>query len=306
MAVNHLQVEADRVGQRLDNFLFNYYKKVPKSRVYRAIRGGEVRVNKGRVKPSYRLQAEDNLRLPPLAVPSQVSADLKGVNCPELADLILFEDPHCLVINKPFGLVVHGGSHHRVGLVENLREAREDLHSLQLGHRLDKYTSGCLVLAKSYNFLKKFHNLLKTAKVQKRYQTLVHGQWPETLLQVSAPLEKNKSCGAERMTQVQEGGKDALTQFKVLQRFSQLTLLEASPITGRTHQIRVHAAQSGYPICGDPKYGDRILDKRVCPQLKRMFLHAGEISFQDPETGHHYRISAPLPQELKVLLQAMA
>ncbi len=298
-------VGPEHAGQRIDNFLRTELKGAPKSLIYRVLRTGEVRVNKGRAKPETRLAEGDVVRIPPLrlteAMPVRVGDALKDT----LSDAILYEDDALMVLNKPSGLAVHAGSGVAVGVIEALRALRPELAGLELAHRLDRETSGVLVLAKTRPALMHVHELLRGDSVKKSYQALVRGAWPDRVKQVSAPLAKNTLRSGERMVEVDGDGKEALTLFRVLERFHGATLVEASPVTGRTHQIRVHAAHAGHPIAGDDKYGDADFDRRLKGHgLRRLFLHAVRIDLPRPGQKN-LRVEAPLPEELKGVLAAL-
>lgn len=296
-------VGPEHAGQRIDNFLRSELKGAPKSLVYRIVRTGEVRVNKGRAKPDTRLAAGDVVRIPPLRLseelPVRVGAGLESA----LADAVLYEDAHLLVLDKPAGLAVHAGSGVKVGVIEALRALRPEARGLELAHRLDRETSGVLVLAKDRPTLLELHELLRGEgeqgeRVKKHYLALVRGSFPERLREVSAPLEKNTLKGGERLVEVRADGKPSRTRFRVVRRFAEATLVEASPITGRTHQIRVHAEHAGHPIAGDPKYGDPEFDRALREHgLARLFLHAARI-----ELPRGVRFEAPLPAELERVL----
>jgi 23S rRNA pseudouridine955/2504/2580 synthase len=295
-------VGPEHAGQRIDNFLRTELKGAPKSLIYRVLRTGEVRVNKGRAKPETRLAAGDVVRIPPLrlteAMPVRVGDALKDT----LAAAILYEDDELLVLDKPAGLAVHAGSGVNVGVIEALRAARPEASALELAHRLDRETSGVLVLAKTRPALMHLHDLLRGDTVKKSYRALVRGSWPDRVREVNAPLAKNSLRGGERMVEVQGDGKEAQTLFRVLERFHGATLVEAMPVTGRTHQIRVHAAHAGHPIAGDDKYGDPEFDRSLksCG-LGRLFLHAAKI--QIPRAGQKdLRVEARLPDELERVL----
>ncbi len=278
-----IQITIENDGQRIDNFIFKQLKGIPKGRVYRAIREGEVRVNKKRVKPSYHLQGNDEVRIPPLtaAIPPAVQPP-KPEFAQSLLRRIIYEDSGLLVIAKPPGLPVHGGSGIRGGVIELLRLMRSDLSYLELVHRLDKETSGCLLLAKKRRTLLTWHQHLVKREVRKQYLTLVKGQWQGGARQVDAPLRKNILQSGERLVKVTPEGKPAKTLFRPLAVFADMSLLEAFPITGRTHQIRVHLASIGYPIAGDEKYGQADFNKLVKTLgLKRLFLHAASISLSN-------------------------
>lgn len=293
--VQFLEVEPELAGQRIDNFLRVRLKGVPKTMIYRILRKGEVRVNKGRIKPEYKLQAGDVVRVPPLRMAdADEPAPLAQGLLERLEASIVFEDKALIVINKPAGIAVHGGSGLNYGVIEAFRQLRPDVKELELVHRLDRDTSGLLMIAKKRSMLRHLHAALRGDGVDKRYMALVRGSWPTAKKQVNAPLLKNTLRSGERMVEVNDEGKQALTLFKVLRRFGEFaTLIEASPVTGRTHQIRVHALHAGHSIAGDSKYGDEDFTREV-RELggKRLFLHAyalriplpegGEISFEAP------------------------
>ncbi|MBF0254855.1 MAG: 23S rRNA pseudouridine(955/2504/2580) synthase RluC [Gammaproteobacteria bacterium] len=301
-------VDAEDVGQRLDNFLLRYLKGVPKSRIYRILRKGEVRVNKGRVNASTRLAAGDQVRIPPIRVaePEPAGAVPRPLQ-EQLERRILFEDEGLLVINKPSGLAVHGGSGLSFGLIEALRAMRPEATGLELVHRIDRDTSGCLLLAKKRAVLRDLHEQIRFNRVEKRYLALLVGRWKRSKLRVDAPLLKNVSQGGERVVRVDPRGKPAQTQFSVQRRFADYSLVEALLETGRTHQIRVHAAHLGTPIAGDDKYGDAASNDRLRELgLKRLFLHAASIGFCPPGDKRQRRFSAPLDEELESLLERLA
>jgi 23S rRNA pseudouridine955/2504/2580 synthase len=295
--VQKIEIPADLAGQRLDNFLFNQLKGVPKSRIYRIIRKGEVRVNQGRAKPDYKLNAGDLLRIPPIrqSSPSEpLVLSTKQAQLEKMFDTILFEDDGLLVINKPAGMAVHGGSGLSFGIIEAMRHLKGNKQQLELVHRLDRDTSGCLMISKSRRVLKALHEQLQLRTVEKVYWALVEGRWEEHGI-VSAPLQKGHLSSGERFVKVSEDGQPSITEFKVLEHFSETTLIEARPKTGRTHQIRVHAAFAGHPIVGDEKYGKRDFNQYMKQQgLKRLFLHAQGISFRLPGYPDLISIEAPL------------
>lgn len=305
-AVRKLEVAADQAGQRIDNFLLHYFKGVPKSRIYRILRKGEVRVNRGRAKPDYRLCAGDELRLPPLRVPEPNAATVPAYAQASLARRILYEDNRLLVVDKPAGMAVHGGSGLSYGVIEALRAERPEAHFLELVHRLDRDTSGCLMIAKKRSELRMLHELLREGRVLKRYLLLAAGRWNPGLRRVEAPLKKNQLQGGERVVRVDETGKPASTRFRLLQDFGIASLVEAELETGRTHQIRVHAAHSGHPIAGDTRYGDETFNGRMRELgLKRLFLHAHYLAFEDPERGRAVEVSAPLADDLNAVLNRL-
>ncbi|MDH3514026.1 MAG: RluA family pseudouridine synthase [Gammaproteobacteria bacterium] len=306
-AVRYLEIDETRAGQRLDNFLIATLKGVPKSRIYRILRKGEVRINKGRARPDYRLEAGDVVRIPPLrlAPPRLKAGEAEGFSW--LLPRILHEDDDLLVINKPAGLAVHAGSGVGVGLIEALRGLRPDAPFLELAHRLDRDTSGCLLLAKSRPSLTGLHRLLRDGGLEKTYLALVAGAWRGGAREVRAALEKNRPRSGERMVEVSEAGKEASSVFMPRQRYGSSSLMEIRLLTGRTHQARVHAAHLGHPVAGDDKYGDRDFNRHLQRLgLKRMFLHAWRLRFTHPLRDSKMDFEAPLPDELSVVLERLA
>jgi len=299
--VQKMTIDAEHQGQRLDNFLVNKLKGVPKTRIYRIIRKGEVRINKGRVKPDYKLQAGDSVRIPPVrqSEPKVVVFGSRNERAASsILDNILFEDDGLLIINKPAGMAVHGGSGLSFGVIEAIRHLRGKEKTLELVHRLDRETSGCLMIAKSRTVLKYLHEQLQARTLVKIYWTLVQGQWKEGSV-ITAPLKKNQLSSGERFVKVATDGQPSETEFTVLERFSNTTLMEARPKTGRTHQIRVHAAFAQHPIVGDEKYGDRFLNQQMKEKgLGRLFLHARQITFKLPDYKESLSITAPLEESL--------
>lgn len=294
-----VQIEASDEGQRLDNFLIKRLKNVPKSRIYRMIRKGEVRINGKRTKPHAKLSLADWVRLPPMRV---AVPDAKTTTrfIPILDD-ILEETEQYLILNKRAGLAVHGGSGIQAGVIEAIRSQRPDLPYIELAHRIDRDTSGLLVLAKKRSFLRRFQSSLREKKgLIKQYELIVHGHWPTQVRKVDLRLSKMRLDSGERVCRVDETGKDSITQFEVIRRLSGMTWLRARPITGRMHQIRVHAAASGHPIIGDPKYGNALKDAKLTP--KRMMLHASSLktSRSSLEAGDHeldrLNLEAPIPE----------
>ena len=302
--VTHVEITDEQSGQRLDNFLIARLKGVPKSHIYRIVRKGEVRVNKDRVDVKYRLAEGDMVRVPPVRVAerseeSYVAHGLKDA----LERGILFEDDGFMVINKPAGFAVHGGSGVSSGVIEGLRLIRPQAHFLELVHRLDKDTSGCLIIAKKRSALRALHEQFRDDRVEKTYLALLSGQWAKKQQIIDAPLLKNISQGGERMVVISKAGKAAETLFKRIKLFKSATLVEASPKTGRTHQIRVHAASMGHPIIGDDRYGFDEANKIFRNKgYKRMFLHAKTLRLQHPASQTMLFISAPLPTQLEDLL----
>ncbi|AYH48678.1 MULTISPECIES: 23S rRNA pseudouridine(955/2504/2580) synthase RluC [Dickeya] len=306
--VQFLTVSSEEAGQRIDNFLRTRLKGVPKSMIYRILRKGEVRVNKKRIKPEYKLLDGDEVRIPPVRQSEReepaVSASLDKVSA--LADCILYEDDYLLLLNKPSGTAVHGGSGLSFGVIEALRALRPEARFLELVHRLDRDTSGVLLVAKKRSALRALHEQLRSKGMQKDYLALVRGQWQSHCKAVQAPLLKNVLQSGERIVRVNSEGKPSETLFKVEERFDCATLVRASPITGRTHQIRVHTQYAGHPIAFDDRYGDREFDVQLADTgLKRLFLHAQALRFEHPHTGETLRIEAPLDAALRHCLQAL-
>lgn len=302
-------IDDDQAGQRLDNFLIARLKGVPRSKIYNVIRKGEVRVNKGRIKPEYKLVAGDSVRVPPIRT-AEAGTEAKASHqmIALLSKSILFEDDGLLVINKPPGLAVHGGSGITLGLIETLRQMRPELRHLELVHRLDRDTSGCIMVAKKRSYLRHLQAALREKSsgadgIIKVYQALVIGDWPKRVHQVSAPLLKTEVAGGERVVRVHPEGKPSVTEFKLLQRFVGFSFIEARPVTGRTHQIRVHAQYVGCALVGDEKYGnDEINEVMRVQGIKRLFLHASALSFYLPESNKLTHVDAPLPPDLAIPL----
>ena len=296
--VVHLTVDAESAGQRLDNYLIRQLKGVPKTHVYRIIRSGEVRVNKGRAGADTRVQAGDAVRVPPVR---QAERAEKPVPAREFA--VLFEDDHLLAIDKPAGVAVHGGSGLAFGVIEQLRRARPDARLLELVHRLDRETSGVLLIAKKRSALKHLQEQFRDRSTGKTYLALVAGDWPERLKVIDMPLHKYLQGDGERRVRVVDAAHPdamrAVTLVKVRERRDGCSLLEVTIKTGRTHQIRVHLAAQGHPIAGDDKYGDFDWNRRLQKQgLKRMFLHAWRLQFEHPASGERLELHSPLPPDL--------
>ncbi len=279
--VSYKEVSHEEEGQRLDNYLIRLLKGVPKSHIYRIIRGGEVRVNKKRAQPSLKLHAKDSIRVPPIRKSESKELFVGDHLAHRLNECIVFEDANLLVINKPCGIAVHGGSGLSFGVIEALRKTRQDLAYLELVHRLDKETSGCLLLAKKRSCLRAIQALLEAREVQKTYWAILTGPWQyEKQLTVTAPLEKNILKSGERIVSVHEEGKAASTDFKLLENHSQCCWMEVRPKTGRTHQIRVHSAHLGHVIVGDEKYGSLANGvEGIDNHPVRLYLHARSIGF---------------------------
>lgn len=304
--VQWLEVATDQAGQRLDNFLLRLLKGVPRSRIYRILRKGEVRVNRGRVRPDYRLQAGDQLRIPPIRVSQTEARPVSSGMRARLAGKVLYEDDRLLIIDKPAGMAVHGGSGVSAGVIEALRAERPEAPYLELVHRLDRDTSGCLMIAKKRSELRMLHTLLREGAVTKRYLLLARGDWSKGPWEADAPLRKNQLSGGERIVRVDAAGKPARTRFSLLQRLPSASLMEAQLDTGRTHQIRVHAAHLGHPLGGDEKYGDPAFNRYLrAAGLRRLFLHAHHVAFRDPERGREVEVSAPLADDLRELINRL-
>lgn len=291
-------------GQRVDNFLLRELKGVPRSHIYRILRRGEVRVNGGRVKAAHRLAPGDEVRLPPVRVADREPAVAPATRTLDrLEQSILYEDDTLIAVDKPAGLAVHGGSGLSYGVIEALRAARPDARELELVHRLDRDTSGVLLIAKRRSALRKLHELLREGGTDKVYTALVAGRWRRDQASVRVPLLKNVVRGGERMVSVHPEGKPARTDFRVLRRFADATLVEARLHTGRTHQIRVHARYLDSPILGDPKYGDAEANRAYAALGgRRLFLHASSIAFPWGEKGRTLKIEAPLDEALQAVL----
>ena len=299
-SVNYVHIEEDRAGQRIDNFLITQLKGAPKSLIYRIVRKGEVRVNKGRIKPEYKLKPGDIVRVPPVKLPEANTPTPVGKGLEkQLREAVLYESAGLIIINKPHGLAVHGGSGVNLGLIESLRQIYPNERSLELVHRLDRDTSGCIMVAKKRSTLRAIHAQLRSGGIDKIYQALVIGGWPKSCQKVDAPLQKNVVQSGERMVRVDQEGKRSITAYRVLKNFGQFSLVEAKPITGRTHQIRVHCQHMGHPIVGDPKYGvDQVNQAQRQLGLNRLFLHAAQLKLIDPSTEKKIDVKAPLDAKL--------
>ena len=301
-----IEIRSDYAGQRLDNYLITYLKGVPKSHIYRIIRKGEVRVNKGRKKADYRLQAADVIRIPPIRTAEPTKQAPLSKNLREiLLQSILYEDSNLLILNKPVGLAVHGGSGIQLGLIEAMRVLRDELHFLELVHRLDRETSGCLVLAKKRSALRALHESMRENQWQKRYLCLVQGEFRGAKRLIDRPLLKNVVASGERIVRVHPSGKPARTKFAAITTTKKgnpeeaWSLLQADLLTGRTHQIRVHCQSIGHPIACDERYGDKAFSRWARGQgLHRMFLHAHRLRLRLPGNDQRLDITAPLDNEL--------
>ncbi|GAA5523645.1 ribosomal large subunit pseudouridine synthase C [Microbulbifer aestuariivivens] len=305
-SVQLLTVPEELAGQRIDNFLQARLKGVPRSRIYRILRKGEVRVNKGRIKAEYKLQAGDVVRVPPIRTAEQAPAPVVGDQLRRLVEAsILYDDGGLLVINKPAGLAVHGGSGVRLGLIEILRQMFPSSPFMELVHRLDRDTSGAIFVARKRSVLKHVQSELRAGRMEKSYLALAAGKWPRGRRTVEAPLKKNTLKSGERMVSVNPEGKASETRFQVVERFSGATLVAAEPVTGRTHQIRVHAQFVGCPLAGDAKYATDEINRAFRDVgLKRLFLHSAVVGCSLPD-GKRVRVEAPLPGDLEAALSAL-
>lgn len=316
-SLHHSSVLLERIsehadGQRVDNYLLNRLKGVPKSKIYQIIRKGEVRLDKKRVKPSSRVHEGQTLRIPPIRMDEKgeseghLKLDKHQAQIASISSAILYEDDYLLVINKPAGLAVHGGSGISLGLIELLRASRPEASFLELVHRLDRETSGCMVIAKKGSVLRELHRLIREGELEKHYQALLSGRWKGASHLIEAPLKKNTLQSGERVVRVSREGKESKTLFKVLERFSDATLVDALLLTGRTHQIRVHTQYAGYPIIGDEKYGYPEVNQRYKTLgFTRMFLHAYSLSLPLSVYESPLEIIAPLENEFERCLQML-
>ncbi|MDK9557461.1 23S rRNA pseudouridine(955/2504/2580) synthase RluC [Marinobacter sp. M216] len=306
-AVQWVTVDEDNEGQRVDNFLLAQLRGVPKSIIYRVVRKGEVRVNKGRVKPDTRLKAGDQVRIPPVTRkerPAQVAPGSRVQGVMEAA--VVFENDQMLVVNKPSGIAVHGGSGLSFGLIEVLRSARPEARFLELVHRLDRDTSGLIMVAKKRSALRYLQDELRQKRIRKHYHALVAGHWSDSVGRVDVPLLRYEMPNGERRVKVDDAGKDSLTLFRCLARYEGYSLVEASPITGRTHQIRVHSAWAGHPIAGDDKYMDDVSLKAFrAIGGQRLMLHARALEFALPVTGEAMRLEAPYDDAFNDVLRKL-
>ncbi|WP_457669085.1 23S rRNA pseudouridine(955/2504/2580) synthase RluC [Thiolapillus sp.] len=305
--VRYVTVDERGDGQRIDNFLLRELKGVPRTLIYRLLRKGEVRVNKGRVKPGRKLVQGDVVRIPPVRLPEATEAGKPPRwQIENIEKSVIYEDKLLLILNKESGLAVHGGSGISFGVIELLRASHPQEKALELAHRLDRDTSGCLMLAKKRSALRTLQQLQREGRVRKRYLALLAGRWDKDRQQVKVPLKKNNLKSGERVVRVDAAGKHAHTEFRVVQRFSRATLVEAELKTGRTHQIRVHAQYLGTPILGDEKYGEEQANRDFRHLgLKRLFLHAASLRFPWPDREQDYAFEAPLPPELHKLLDKL-
>ena len=294
-----LEVGEESVGQRIDNFLIRNLKGVPKSHVYRILRSGEVRVNSGRIKPDYRLVDGDKVRVPPVRVATpEARPPARSLALP-----VVFEDDALIVIDKPSGVAVHGGSGISFGVIESLRAERPRAKFLELAHRLDRDTSGLLMVGKKRTALVELHRMLRDGEVRKDYVAIVKGRWKGGGRKIDVPLHKYVTAEGERRVSVRDDGQQAISLFKPLAAGDTASRLDIRLMTGRTHQIRVHAAHVGHPILGDDKYGDFDLNRALVKQgVKRLFLHARQLSLSHPISGEPLAFVSPLPPEMQRFL----
>lgn len=309
--VRHVRIGPEDAGQRIDNLLLRELRGVPRGRIYSMLRKGEVRVGGRRIRPNHRVAEGDELRLPPVHTSERPAAPTIPAALRErLAAAVLYEDDTLLVVDKPSGLAVHGGSGVKVALVEALRVLRPDIAVLELAHRIDRDTSGCVLLAKRRSVLRRLHTALRERTAEKRYLALVEGAWPRGLKHLEAPLERVLAASGERFVRVSAQGKQASTRVRVLRRLAGATLLEVRPETGRTHQIRVHLAHAGHPILGDEKYATP--EQRAAAKARgadRLCLHAAAIAVPDWREGGAGKLrafEAPLPEDMAAIVERYA
>lgn len=307
--VQIIAVDEEDAGQRLDNFLMRLLRKAPKSLIYRIIRKGEVRINKGRAKPDTRICAGDQVRVPPVKVPDKpllADQEIPQAQLQLIEKNILFEDKDLMVINKPSGVAVHGGGGVNYGLIEVLRVLRPHAKRLELVHRIDRDTSGCLLVAKKASVLKALHAQIRANEFDKRYLAIVLGAWPKALKKVDLPLKKEHLSDGGWRVKVSQSGKQAVSFFNIKYALKEATVVAVTLKTGRTHQIRVHALAQGCPLLGDDRYGDRTANKKYRPMgMKRLALHAQFLGFTHPVSGQKVVFEAPLWPDFKKVMQAL-
>ncbi|MCW8962778.1 MAG: RluA family pseudouridine synthase [Gammaproteobacteria bacterium] len=311
--VRFAQISEDEAGQRIDNYLLRQFKGVPKSHIYRILRKGEVRVNKKRIKPTYKLVAGDEVRLPPVRTGEKKTRRPPDEVIERLESRIVYDDERLIVVNKPAGLAVHAGSGVEFGVIDVMQQIDKRAKELFLVHRLDRDTSGCLLIARDRQALRALQTALENNDVDKFYTALVMGHWGDQDSRVDMPLRRNKMHGGERLVQVDSDGKQAVSDFKVVREYAGkpagigCSLMKIQLITGRTHQIRVHGAESGHPLAGDRRYGDEEFNQQMRSfGLKRMFLHASALNFPHPDNGQTMHIEPPLDDELQQILDRLA
>jgi 23S rRNA pseudouridine955/2504/2580 synthase len=299
--VRKIRIDSEHAGQRIDNFLRRELPGLPKGRLYRILRRGEVRVNGGRVRAEYKLQEGDEVRVPPARIRGTSDAPSEALSA-RILERVVYEDKRLIVVDKPGGVAVHGGSGISHGVIELLRNARPELRDLSLVHRLDRETSGCLVLAKRRSALRELHAKFRDGLVEKNYLALVLGDWQLGEQLIDKPLLVQHRKGGERHVIVSDGGKSAQTRVRLSRTFGKYSLLQCAPLTGRTHQIRVHLQSAGFPLLGDDRYGDEEANRIARGYgLKRLFLHAQSIAFLD-DSGNDLHFTAPLAEDLEQFL----
>lgn len=304
MSVKFVEATSEDEGQRLDNFLMRHLRQAPRSLIYRIIRKGEVRINKGRVKPDTRIKAGDMVRIPPVKVPEKVVVTPSSSLLEVLESSILYEDKDIIAFNKPSGLAVHGGSGIQLGLIEAVRVLRPLAKRMELVHRLDRDTSGCILLAKKASVLKALHAQIRENKMSKEYLCLVKGKWPKGKSKINLSLEKNTLQSGERMVRVSQDGKASISFFHVQKSYAECDLVAVTIKTGRTHQIRVHALSQDCPLVGDDKYGDKVYNRSFKKYgLKRLALHAQFLGFNHPVTQEWIRLEAPLHDDFALAIK---
>ncbi|QCI17742.1 23S rRNA pseudouridine(955/2504/2580) synthase RluC [Buchnera aphidicola (Acyrthosiphon lactucae)] len=302
LPISIIYINKDMLNQRIDNFMHCRFKNVPKSMIYRIIRTGKIRINKKRIKPHYKLKIGDELKIPPIKVSSNIKNNFFPFNhAKNLLNSILYEDNHLLIINKPSGIAVHGGSGLNFGVIEFFRKLRPLDKFLELVHRIDRETSGVLMLAKKRTSLASLHQQLREKKIKKEYIALVHGSWPIHIKKISEPLLKIRLKNKQKIVLINQKGKPAETFFQIKKKFSSSTLLSITPKTGRTHQIRVHTSYAGHPILFDKRYGKSNLDANIKNKknINRLLLHSSGIHFIHPKNGNKTYIKAPLDTDFK-------
>lgn len=294
--VKKINITKDDAGQRIDNFILRKYKSLPRSKVYRILRRGEVRINSGRVSPSYKIKENDELRMPPVMIRENTESPSLDQS-ERILDFILYEDKEILIIDKPAGIAVHGGSGVKFGVIELIRAARSDQNNLELIHRIDRETSGCLMLSKKRSFLRFMHEQFRLGAIKKNYFALVNGFWRFGENKIDKPLMTHHRKNSERYVTCEASGKKALTKVKLINQYKDCALIQCQPVTGRTHQIRVHLSELGYPILGDERYGNHNLNMKLKKKgIKRLFLHAQSIGFLD-KNGTDRLYTSPIPKD---------
>jgi len=302
-----IDIPDDDAGQRLDNFLMRILKNIPKGRIYQMVRKGEVRINKGRCKVSDRLAAGDKVRVPPVTLPDEKPQEVNYRAQNELANSVLYEDDAIMVITKPSGIALHGGTGVNVGVIETLRQMHPEIADcLELVHRLDRDTSGCLIIAKKRSALRVMHEMIRGNEMNKRYYAIVKGRWDPKVRKVDVPLKRALRQSGERVVYVDRAGKASLTRYRIHRQYKTVTWMDIKLETGRTHQIRVHALHMGHPLVGDEKYGDEAYNREMKSKgLKRLCLHAYQLEFNHPLTGKPLSIEAPMDPEIEQALKGL-